>query len=129
VFAATGADAIMIGRAAQGRPWIFAEIAHYLETGEEAPAPPTRDVARWLLEHLEDHHRLHGELSGVRSARKHIGWTLRGLPEGETFRAEMNRIDSCDAQLSAVGVWFERLADRHERLPLAPAHIEPVELH
>jgi tRNA-dihydrouridine synthase B len=129
VFAATGADAIMIGRAAQGRPWIFAEIAHYLATGEDAAPPRTRDVGHWLLEHLEDHHRLHGEASGVRSARKHIGWTLRGLPGGETFRAEMNAIDTCDAQLGAVAAWFERLADRHERLPLAPAEHEPLELH
>jgi tRNA-dihydrouridine synthase B len=134
VFAATGADAIMIGRAAQGRPWIFGEIAHYLETGHDAPLPRVTDVARWLLEHLEDHHRLHGESSGVRSARKHIGWTLRGLPGGEAFRAEMNGIDSCDAQLSAVAAWFERLADVHERLPLVQirteaAPTEPVELH
>ena len=129
VFAATGADAIMIGRAAQGRPWIFAEIAHYLETGNDAPAPRVTDVGRWLLEHLEDHYRLHGESSGVRSARKHIGWTLRGLPGGEAFRTEMNAIDSCAAQLGAVAAWFDRLADTHERLPPVQTHTEPVELH
>jgi tRNA-dihydrouridine synthase B len=72
VFAATGADAIMIGRAAQGRPWIFREIAHFLETGEQAPPPRVTDVKAWLVDHLFDHYRLHGEFTGVRSARKHI---------------------------------------------------------
>ena len=129
VLALTGADAIMIGRAAQGRPWIFGEIAHYLATGEDAAPPRVGEVRQWLLEHLEDHHRLHGEISGVRSARKHIGWTLRGLPGGEAFRAEMNGIDSCDAQRRAVGDWFDRLADTHARLPAAAWRAEPSELH
>ncbi len=119
VFAATGADAIMIGRAAQGRPWIFGEIAHFLETGEEAPPPRVADVRRWLIEHLGDHYRLHGEFSGVRSARKHIGWTLRGLPGGADFRDRMNTIDSCEAQLVAVGDWFDALADRTPLMPAA----------
>ena len=121
VFAATGADAIMIGRAAQGRPWIFGEIAHFLETGEEAPPQRVADVRRWLVEHLGDHYRLHGEFAGVRSARKHIGWTLRGLPGGDDFRDRMNTIDSCDAQLQAVGDWFDALADRAPLMPAAPA--------
>ncbi|MGZ5157351.1 MAG: tRNA dihydrouridine synthase DusB [Caldimonas sp.] len=121
VFAATGADAIMIGRAAQGRPWIFAEIAHFLETGEEAPPPRVADVRRWLVEHLDDHYRLHGEFAGVRSARKHIGWTLRGLPGGDAFRAEMNAIDSCDAQIRSVGEWFDALADSQPLMPAARA--------
>ena len=121
VFAATGADAIMIGRAAQGRPWIFGEIAHFLETGEEAPPPRVADVRRWLVEHLGDHYALHGEFAGVRSARKHIGWTLRGLPGGDAFRAEMNAIDSCDAQLIAVGAWFDALADQGPLMPAARA--------
>jgi tRNA-dihydrouridine synthase B len=129
VFAATGADAIMIGRAAQGRPWIFAEIAHYLESGEDAAPPLVSEVGSWLLEHLEDHHRLHGEVAGVRSARKHIGWTLRGLPGGEAFRAEMNAIDSCGAQLNAVAAWFGRLADSQPRWPVGAPPAEPVELH
>ena len=129
VFAATGADAIMIGRAAQGRPWIFGEIAHFLATGEHASPPRIADVRQWLLEHLDDHHRLHGEISGVRSARKHIGWTLRGLPGGEDFRAEMNTIDSCDAQLRAVGDWFHRLADHHERMPAASPPADAAGLH
>jgi len=119
VFASTGADAIMIGRAAQGRPWIFADIAHYLATGETAPPPRVADVKGWLLEHLDDHYRLYGEFAGVRSARKHIGWTLKGLPGGEAFRSEMNAIESCDAQARAVAAWFERLADAMPCMPLA----------
>ena len=126
VFAATGADAIMIGRAAQGRPWIFGEIAHFLETGEEAPAPRVADVRRWLVEHLGDHYRLHGEFAGVRSARKHIGWTLRGLPGGDAFRDEMNAIDSCDAQLKAVGNWFDALADKAPLMPAARVEASAV---
>ena len=117
VLAATGADAIMIGRAAQGRPWIFREIAHFLATGEHLAAPDTREVAGWLGQHLLDHYALYGQASGVRSARKHIGWALRELPGGEAFRAEMNRIDDCAAQLAAVGDWFAQLAEQHERLP------------
>ncbi|MEO6362016.1 MAG: tRNA-dihydrouridine synthase, partial [Caldimonas sp.] len=121
VFAATGADAVMIGRAAQGRPWIFAEIAHHLATGGTLPAPRVRDVCGWLLEHLDDHYSLYGEFAGVRSARKHIGWTLRGLPGGETFRAEMNLIESCSEQAGAVAAWFERLADTSPFMPAADA--------
>jgi len=121
VLAATGADAIMIGRAAQGRPWIFAEIAHYLATGEHLAAPATLQAKAWLVEHLQDHYGLYGEFAGVRSARKHIGWAVRALPGGETFRAEMNRIDDCDTQLRAVGDWFDQLADIHHRLPATSA--------
>jgi len=119
VFAATGADAIMIGRAAQGRPWIFREIAHFLETGEQAPPPRVADVKAWLVDHLFDHYRLHGEFSGVRSARKHIGWTLRGLPGGDAFRSAMNAIDSCEAQIKAVADWFDALADSAPLMPAA----------
>jgi len=121
VLAATGADAIMIGRAAQGRPWIFAEIAHYLATGERLAPPATLQAKAWLVEHLQDHYGLYGEFAGVRSARKHIGWAVRALPGGEAFRAEMNRIDDCDTQLSAVGDWFDQLADIHHRLPATSA--------
>lgn len=121
VLQATGADALMIGRAAQGRPWIFREIAHHLSTGELLSAPSVREVRAWLLAHLEDHYGLYGEFTGVRSARKHIGWAVRGLPGGEDFRAEMNRIDDCAAQVRAVGEWFDRLAEVHVLLPQAAA--------
>jgi tRNA-dihydrouridine synthase B len=117
VFAATGADAIMIGRAAQGRPWIFREVAHFLATGALLPAPEVAEVKAWLIEHLHDHYALYGEYTGVRSARKHIGWAVRALPGGETFRAQMNLIDDCGLQLRAVGDWFDALADVHPRLP------------
>ena len=82
----TRADAVMIGRAAQGRPWIFREIAHFLATGQALPPPSTAQVRRWLVAHLHDHYALYGEDTGVRSARKHIGWALRGLPGGAEFR-------------------------------------------
>ena len=121
VLARTGADAIMIGRAAQGRPWIFRETLHFLATGEHLPAPEVRQVRDWLLEHLDDHYGLYGEHAGVRSARKHIGWAVRGLPGGEAFRAGMNLLESCDAQARAVGDWFDRLADQYLLLPLGPA--------
>ena len=98
----TGCDALMIGRAAQGRPWIFREIAHYLQHGVPAAAPATREVRQWLLEHLQDHYALYGEHIGVRTARKHIGWAVRALPGGEAFRAVMNTLDSSDAQVRAV---------------------------
>ena len=119
VFAASGADAIMIGRAAQGRPWIFREIAHYLETGDALPPPEVAEAKAWLLEHLDDHYRLYGEETGVRSARKHIGWTVQALPGGAAFRARMNLIETCAGQVAAVVDWFDALADRSRRMPAA----------
>jgi tRNA-dihydrouridine synthase B len=126
VLAATGADALMIGRAAQGRPWIFREITHYLATGQLLPPPATRDVRRWLLEHLLDHYGLYGEFAGVRTARKHIGWAVRALPGGESFRAVMNTLESSDAQVAALGAFFDELADAHALLPLAEPVPEPA---
>ncbi|WP_395704246.1 tRNA dihydrouridine synthase DusB [Aquabacterium sp.] len=117
VLAHTQADALMIGRAAQGRPWIFREIAHYLATGELLPPPPTREVKQWLVEHLHEHYALYGEYLGVRTARKHIGWAVRALPGGEAFRAVMNTLDSIDAQVAAVATFFDTLADTHRLLP------------
>ncbi|SHM95995.1 tRNA dihydrouridine synthase DusB [Rhizobacter sp. OV335] len=119
VLAATGADALMIGRAAQGRPWIFREIAHFLDTGEHLPAPEVLQAKTWLLEHLHEHYGLYGEYAGVRTARKHIGWAVRALPGGEGFRARMNTLDSCEEQVRAVTDWFDQLADTHHRLPAA----------
>ncbi len=122
VFAATGCDAVMIGRAAQGRPWIFREIAHHLATGEHLAAPRTQEVKAWLLEHLHDHYGLYGwddAGAGVRSARKHIGWYVHGLPGGALFRARMNTLERCQDQLATVADWFDALADDHERLPQA----------
>ena len=119
VLTRTGADAIMIGRAAQGRPWIFGEIDHFLSTGRLADPPTVTDVKAWLLEHLDDHYGLHGEDSGVRSARKHIGWAVRGLPGGDAFRAEMNTLDTCRAQAAAVADWFDALAQSQPLMPMA----------
>jgi tRNA-dihydrouridine synthase B len=114
----TGADALMVGRAAQGRPWIFGEIAHFLAHGRKPAAPATQDVKRWLLAHLLDHYTLYGEPMGVRTARKHIGWAVRDLPGGSEFRAEMNAIDDCQAQWRALENYFDQLA---ERFPLMPS--------
>jgi tRNA-dihydrouridine synthase B len=131
VLAHTGADALMIGRAAQGRPWIFREVAHFLVTGEHLAPPTVAEAAQWLGAHLHDHYALYGEVSGVRSARKHIGWALRELPGGEAFRARMNLIDDCTTQWRAVADWFAELGMRHQRLPssAAPAaNDDPCEL-
>jgi tRNA-dihydrouridine synthase B len=122
VLAHTGADALMIGRAAMGRPWIFREIDHFLASGQMLPAPATHDVRQWLLEHLHDHYRLYGEWSGVRSARKHIGWAVHALPGGAAFRDAMNRLDEVDAQVAAVAGFFDDLAQRHALLPLPAAN-------
>ena len=119
VLADTGADAVMIGRAAQGRPWIFREIDHFLRTGEVLAAPLVAELERLLLEHLDDHYSLYGQEVGVRSARKHIGWYLQGLPGGEAFRRHMNLLDSCAAQLAAVQEYLRVLGQQTDRLPTA----------
>ncbi|MBY0454084.1 MAG: tRNA dihydrouridine synthase DusB [Burkholderiaceae bacterium] len=118
VLAATGADALMIGRAAQGRPWIFREIGHFLATGQHLPPPRVAEVRQLLLEHLQDHYRLYGEASGVRSARKHIAWYVRALPGGEVFRQHINTLDHSSAQWQAVADYLGALADQMERLPV-----------
>jgi len=117
VLAATGADAVMIGRAAQGRPWIFREIAHFLDTGTHRAPPLVAEVRRLMLDHLVEHYALYGDYSGVRTARKHIGWYVRALPGGEEFRSRMNAIEDCEAQLRAVGEYFDGLADLMDRIP------------
>ncbi|WP_419187064.1 tRNA dihydrouridine synthase DusB [Azohydromonas sediminis] len=114
----TGADAVMIGRAAQGRPWIFGDVAHYLATGTHRAPPAVAQARQWLLEHLHDHYTLYGEASGVRSARKHIGWAVRALPGGEEFRQRINAIDTADAQWRAVADWLDELGERHGHWPL-----------
>ena len=119
----TGADAIMIGRAAQGRPWIFGDIAHFLATGQHRAAPLTQQVKQWLLAHLGEHYGLYGEFAGVRTARKHIGWAVRALPGGEAFRTRMNALDSCEAQVQAVADYFDELSLDHDRLPAAAVDV------
>uniref|UniRef100_UPI0030FC0365 tRNA dihydrouridine synthase DusB n=1 Tax=uncultured Acidovorax sp. TaxID=158751 RepID=UPI0030FC0365 len=121
VLAYTGADAIMIGRAAQGRPWIFREIGHFLDTGEHLAPPLVAEVRRLLLDHLHDHYSLYGELTGVRSARKHIAWYLRALPGGEAFRQHINTIEDSAAQWQAVADFLDALGTQMDRMPAATA--------
>jgi tRNA-dihydrouridine synthase B len=106
----TGADGIMIGRAAQGRPWLFRSIARYLETGELLPPPAAPEIGALLAEHLEALYDLYGAEQGTRVARKHIGWTVRNLPGGEDFRRQVIRIDDALVQHCAVNDYFAKLA-------------------
>jgi tRNA-dihydrouridine synthase B len=117
----TGADALMIGRAAQGRPWLFREIEHFLRTGSLLAPPLIAEVRRLLLEHLQEHYSLYGRETGVRSARKHIGWYVRELPGGEAFRAAMNKLPDCESQWGAVANYFDDLAGVGDRLPVVAA--------
>jgi tRNA-dihydrouridine synthase B len=110
VLEATGADGVMIGRAAQGRPWLFREVSHYLATGERLAPPAPREIGAVLTEHLDGLYSLYGCDHGARVARKHIGWTVRSLPGGEAFRSRVNHLHAADAQRAAVNDYFERLA-------------------
>ncbi|MEO7941113.1 MAG: tRNA dihydrouridine synthase DusB [Burkholderiaceae bacterium] len=121
----TGADAVMVGRAAQGRPWIFREIAHFLETGTQLAPPLVVEVQRLLMDHLRDHYALYGEHIGVLTARKHIGWYVRDLPGGALFRDTMNRLGDAESQLSAVSGYFETLGAGMDRLsPVTAASVD-----
>lgn len=126
VLQATGCDAIMIGRAAQGRPWIFREVAHFLATGQHLPAPTPQELQHWMLEHLHDHYALYGDYTGVRTARKHLGWYARALPGDAAtvaaFRARINQIEDCDAQLDCVREFFATVATS---APAAPTPALP----
>ncbi|MDH4182291.1 MAG: tRNA dihydrouridine synthase DusB [Betaproteobacteria bacterium] len=124
VLAYTGADAVMIGRAAQGRPWIFREVAHFLRTGEHLPPPRVEEVRELLLAHLDDHYRFYGESVGVRTARKHIIWYTRRLDGGERFCEHMNAIDDCAGQARAVDGFFRAHGELGDRL-----HYTPRALH
>ena len=106
----TGADAVLVGRAAQGRPWIFREIAHYLATGEKLPEPGLQEVRDLLLGHLEHLHAFYGEVSGVRIARKHLGWYAKDRPENAAFRAVVNRAETATEQLRLTQDYFDALA-------------------
>ena len=112
----TGADAVMIGRAAQGRPWIFREIDHYLRTGEHLPDPPVEEIRRIMLGHLHNLYEFYGEYTGVRMARKHISWYSKGQPDGAAFRNAVNRVDSIEEQLALTNAFFDKLANRKEEL-------------
>jgi tRNA-dihydrouridine synthase B len=110
VLALTGADAVMVGRGAQGRPWIFREISHYLATGELLPEPCADEVGAILLGHLEHLYAFYGELAGVRIARKHLGWYAKDRPENAAFRQVVNRAESADMQLRLTRDYFAALA-------------------
>ena len=107
----TGADAVMIGRGAQGRPWIFREIAHYLATGELLPEPSPHEVSEILLGHLEHLHTFYGEQAGVRIARKHLGWYAKDRPENMAFRDVVNRAESAHEQMRLTRAYFQALQE------------------
>ena len=112
----TGADAVMIGRAAQGRPWIFREIEHYLRTGETLPPPEVTEIRSVLLQHLEDLYVFYGTERGSRVARKHIAWYTKGLKHSALFRARMNELETADEQVEAIGRFFDSLSEASPRL-------------
>ncbi|MFA7094989.1 MAG: tRNA dihydrouridine synthase DusB [Gammaproteobacteria bacterium] len=110
----TGADGIMIGRAAQGRPWIFREIGHYLRTGERLPEPPVEEIRDLMLGHLHKLYNFYGEYTGVRIARKHISWYSKGQPGGAAFRNAINQVETVEQQLALTQEFFNRLAREEE---------------
>jgi tRNA-dihydrouridine synthase B len=112
----TGADAVMIGRAAQGRPWIFREIDHYLKTGEHLPPPEVTEIHAVMVEHLQDLYGFYGDLSGLRIGRKHISWYTKGLKDSAGFRHHMNTLQTIDEQLGAIDDFFAHLKARDNRL-------------
>ena len=112
----TGADAIMIGRAAQGRPWIFREIDHYLQHGTKLPPPSVTEIRDVLIGHLHDLYAFYGYERGSRVARKHIGWYTKGLKNSAVFRARMNTLDNAEMQLAAVAAFFDELLAHSARL-------------
>ena len=112
----TGADAVMIGRAAQGRPWIFREIDHFLKTGEHLLPPTVEEIQTVMIEHLHDLYQFYGELSGMRIARKHISWYTKGLAGSAAFRHYMNTLQTTELQLQAINDFFAELRSKSERL-------------
>ncbi|MDE2310919.1 MAG: tRNA dihydrouridine synthase DusB [Betaproteobacteria bacterium] len=115
----TGADAVMIGRAAQGRPWLFREIAHFLDTGERLPEPQVDEIRRVLFRHVHDLYDFYGEHTGLRVARKHISWYTKGLAGSAQFRHYMNQLEGSAEQLLAVNDFFDGQLQRGERLHYA----------
>jgi tRNA-dihydrouridine synthase B len=113
----TRADAVMVGRAAQGRPWIFREISHFLATGTHLPPPTVAEARGLIADHLADHYAFYGEDAGVRTARKHLGWYTESLHGGSEFRKAMCAAQTTSAQFAVVTDYFDALAERYERLP------------
>src|SRR5438876_279763 len=119
----TGADAIMIGRAAQGRPWIFREIDHYLQTGTKLDPPSVAEIRDVLVGHLHDLYAFYGYERGTRVARKHISWYTKGLKNSAVFRARMNTIETAELQLAAVAAFFDELHAHSARLQYEPEEV------
>ncbi len=114
VLRATGADALMIGRGAFGRPWLFREIAHFLSTGERLAPPDAREWSAIVSGHLDDIHAFYGEQSGVRFARKHVGWYVHGMPGGEMLREQINQASTIAGQRAALEAWCALLTAREQ---------------
>jgi tRNA-dihydrouridine synthase B len=122
----TGADAVMIGRAAQGRPWIFREIEHYLKTGTHLLPPTVEEIHRVMLEHINDLYGFYGDLAGMRVARKHISWYTKGLAGSASFRHHMNTLDTIPLQQQAINDFFAELKSKHERLVYSENELEEL---
>ena len=122
----TGADAVMVGRAAQGRPWIFREIDHFLTHGAELSPPLISEVKDWLMAHLQSHYQLYGDEMGVRSARKHVGWYVKALKNEELFRRSFNQIECPQKQMTSLGLYLDELSCE---TPYWPAHNTNVEMN
>ena len=112
----TGVDGVMIGRAAQGRPWIFREIEYFLETGKHLPAPEVAEIRRVLLGHMDALYQFYGDHTGVRVARKHISWYTKGLVGSANFRHAMNQLPTRESQVAATEAFFDVLSEQHDRL-------------
>ena len=124
----TGADAVMIGRAAQGRPWIFREIEHFLKTGTHLLPPTVEEIHTVMLEHINDLYGFYGDVAGMRVARKHISWYTKGLAGSASFRHNMNTLDTIDLQQVAINDFFAELKNKSERLVYVEAEPELEEL-
>jgi len=119
----TNADAIMIGRAAQGRPWIFREIDYFLITGAHLPPPEVSEIHRVLSAHLADLYTFYGEDTGVKIARKHIGWYTKGLAGSANFRHQLNQLQTSHEQIAAINEFFDELLARDQRLTYVPEEL------
>ena len=121
----TKADAVMIGRAAQGKPWIFREIEHFLKTGEHLPLPTIEEIQTTTIKHVQDLYAFYGDERGLRVARKHISWYTKGLKNSAQFRASMNQIENCELQIAAINFFFEGLKEFSKFIPYDEPENEP----
>ena len=121
----TKADAVMIGRAAQGRPWIFREIEYFLATGRYLELPTINEIQITTIKHVKDLYSFYGEERGLRVARKHISWYTKGLKNSAQFRASMNQIENCNEQISAINFYFDELREFSKFIPYEESQAEP----